>query len=315
MTVREYRKGESQGVADLWRRNPTLGGPLIGINPDAVAKVLVQTERPLARFALGLARLFHRPIFMVIIVDLDGHVMGTTLVTFSPEAIYISSVVVDAAVRRQGHAKAMLQAAEALGRKFHRPYAVLDVVAQNDAAIRLYDSWGYRPLREAGWLSRPFGPEAPPLPPVSGTTRIRPLQPTDGAALAAMDNALMSAEVRAIQPRHAGDFRPSSFDRSVLMTEADAWVAEVDGQPAGFLRASVNRAIEAGNLSSPLFRGDAPEMVMQDTIVTALRWLEARNVPRVVTEMADHQRHAKPVFDRLGFTEALQLHTMVHRLA
>jgi ribosomal protein S18 acetylase RimI-like enzyme len=313
MTVREYRTGESQGVADLWRRNPTPGGPLTGLNPDAVGAVLRKTERPGLRFLVRMARLFRRPIFVFLIVDLDGRVMGTTLLSFTPEAAYISGVVVDSTVRRQGHAQAMMRASDELCRKYHRRYAVLDVVVGNDSAIRLYERWGYQTFRDVAWLSHAFGPTAPPLPPLTGTTKIRPFRPRDGSALAAMDNALMSPEVRAIDPRHASDFRTPAVAGRVLSSEVEAWVAEVDARPAGFLRTSVSGLMEAANLSSPLYRGDAPESVMQDLTVTALRWLEGRKVPRVLTQVAEHQRRALPVLEALGFKEELRLHTMVRR--
>ncbi|MGC2289754.1 MAG: GNAT family N-acetyltransferase [Thermoplasmata archaeon] len=302
-------------MADLWRRNPSPGGPLLGINPDAIATVLRQTERPLVRFLVGLSRLFGRPVFAVILVDLDGHVAGTTLLNFTPDAGYLSGIVVDAPVRHQGHAQSMLRSAEDLCRRYRRRNAVLDVTADNDPALRLYGRWGYQPLRDSHWISRPFGPEAPPLPPLTGAVRVRPFRPSDAPALAQADNALMPPEVRAVLRRHPTDFRVPAVARSVLQTDLESWVVDLDGRPAGFLRASVSRLMEAANLSSPLFRGDVPEPVMHDMLVTALQWIERRKVPRVVMEVADHQSRARPVLDALGFSEVFRLHTLVHPLA
>jgi len=313
MTVREYRKGDWVGVADLWRRNPLKEVPLLGLDPDAVSGVLRKTEGLGVRLVLGLARLFGRPIFVVFIVDLGGQVMGTTLLNFTPEAAYVSQVVVDTSVRRHGHAQAMLRACDGLCRKYHRAYAVLDVLSQNDPAIRLYERWGYQPLRDQVWLARMLGPEAP-LPAPSGTTRIRPYTKNDGPRLAELDNALMPPEVRKILPRHRGDFHVPGAVLRDLRSDVKAWVAEVNGRPVGFLRSTVSRLMQAANLSSPLFGEDVPEPVARDLLLTALRWAESWKAPRVLTEVPEHQWRMRPLLDSLGFVERFRLHTLVHRL-
>ena len=313
MTVREYRTGDWVGVADLWRRNPSREFPLLGLDPDGVGAVLRKAEGFGIRFLLGVARLFGRPILEVLIVDLGGRVMGTTLLNFTPEGAYVSGVVVDASVRRQGLAQAMLRTGDALCRKYHRRQVVLDVLAGNDPAIRLYDRLGYEPLRDQVWLTRDFGPQAP-LPAVTGTTRVRPCAKGDGARLAELDNALMPTEVREVIPRHAGEFHLSGITRSVLQSETRDWVAEVDGQPVGFLRATVSQLMQAANLTSPLFGRDVTDPVVRDLFITALHWVEEKKPPRVLTEVPEHQWGRRPILDALGFVEHFRSHTLVHRL-
>ncbi|MCI4347058.1 MAG: GNAT family N-acetyltransferase [Thermoplasmata archaeon] len=315
MTIREYRKGESGGVAELWRRNPSKEFPLLGLNPDVVGDILRKTERPGIQFVIRLARLFRRPIFAMFVVDLDGQVMGTTLLNFTREAGYVFGVVVDSTVRRQGHAQGMLRACDVICQRYRRRFVVLDVLSANDPALRLYDRWGYQRLREQHWMSRAFVPGSAPLPPLSGTTRVRPFRRSDGTALAEADNALMPTEVRAVAPRHPSEFRVPAIAQGILESDTEAWVAEVDGRPVGFLRATRSHLMDAANLSSPLFRRDVAGSVMQDLLVTALRWIVEQNAPRVVTEVLDHQVRARPILDSLGFVEQFRVHTLVHRLA
>lgn len=314
MTLREYRKGDSAGVADLWRRNPSKEFPLLGLDPDAVGGVLRQTERLGIRFLVRLARWFGRPIFVMEIVDVDGRVMGTTMLNFTREAGYVSGVVVDSTLRRQGHGQEMLRACDVVCQRYRRSYVVLDVLSENAPALRLYDRWGYQRLRENFWLSRAVGPEAP-LPPLSRTTRVRPFRRSDGARLAEIDNAQMPPAVRSIVPRHPAEFRVPAIARSILQSETESWVAEVDGLPAGFLRATVSHLMEAANLSSPLFRADVTPSVARDLLVTALRWIEGQRSPRVLTELPEHRAAVRPLLDSLGFVERFRVHTLVHRLA
>lgn len=314
VTVREYRKGDWEGIADLWRRNPSMENPLLGMDADALGRMLRKTEGFGLRFILGLARLFGRPVLVVLIADVDGRVIGTTLLSFTPEAANVGGVVVDTSVRRQGHAQAMLRECDRLSRQYHRAYVVLDVLSQNDPALRLYERWGYQPLRDQVWLVRTLAPDAA-LPPPTGTTRIRPFVKTDGPRLANLDNALMPPEVRKIVPRHGGEFQVSGTARRILQSDAEAWVAEVDGQPAGFLRATASHVMQAAYLSSPLVGGDVPEPVARDLLLTGLRWIERHKAPRVLTAVPEHQWRLRPLLDSLGFVEHFRAHTLVHRLA
>jgi ribosomal protein S18 acetylase RimI-like enzyme len=313
MTVREYRKGDWVGVVDLWRRNPMEEIPLLGMHPDALGSVLQKTEGLGLRFVVGLARLFGRPVFVILIVDLDGRVAGTTLVNFPRETVYVSGVVVDSSDRHQGHAQAMLRASDELARKYHRSYVTLDVLSQNAPALRLYDRWGYQPLRDQLWLARSFSLDAP-LPPPSGATHIRPYTPRDGPILAELDNALMPSEVRKVLPRHARDFKRSGATRSVLQSDTRVWVAEIEGRPVGFLQSTISRIMDAANLSSPLFAADVPETVARDLLLTALRWTESQKPPRVLTQVPEHQWRMRPLLESLGFVEQFRTNTLVHRL-
>jgi ribosomal protein S18 acetylase RimI-like enzyme len=313
VTIREYRKGDGAGIADLWRRNPSDEYPLLGFSPDAVGAVLRRVEGPGVRFLLWLLRLFGRPIFILLIVDLGGRVVGTTLLSFSPETAYASGVVVDASVRRQGWARALMRTCDTLARKYHRSSVTLDVLSQNDPAIRLYERAGYQPLRDQLWLVRDFGPDAP-LPAPSGSAAIRSVRPSDGSVLAELDNALMPPAVRAIAPRHARDFRPGGVAQRFLESESRSWVVEYEGRPSGYLQATVSRVMEAANLSSPLFGADTPDPIARDLLLTALHWTESHQAPRVLVQVPEHQWRRRPLLDALGFVEHFRAHTLVHRL-
>jgi ribosomal protein S18 acetylase RimI-like enzyme len=314
VTLREYRKGDWAGIADLWKRNPSDEYPLVGFSPDAVGQVLRKIEGVGLRFLLGLARLFGRPIFIVLIVDIDGRVRGTAVLNFTPETSYVSGVVVDSSLRHQGLAQTLMRACEELTRKYHRPCVTLDVLSQNAPANRLYEKGGYVPLRDQLWLVRPFSSDAP-LPAPSRTTNIRPPRSGDGAELAELDNALMPPEVRKIVPRHRRDFRGGRGTRNILESESESWVLEFNGRPAGFLQATVSRAMEAANLSAPLFGADVPDPVGRDLLLTALSWIQSHKAPRVLTQIPEHEWGRRPLMESLGFVEHFRAHTMVHRLA
>lgn len=314
MTVREYRRGDWAGIADLWRRNPSDEYPLVGLHPEAVGRVLQRMERPGIRLVLRLARWVGRPVVVILVDEVADRIVGTTLLNFTPGCMYVSGVVVDQAFRRQGRARAMLGSGEQFGRRFRRPNVVLDVFAQNAPALGLYQGAGFGRLREVQWMTREFGP-GQPVPPPSGVAHLRPFASADGRRLADIDNRRMSPDVRAVLPRTPREFRAGAGATRVLESESEAWVLEVDGQPAGYLRATVSRLMAAANLSSPLFDETAPGPAIRDTILTALRWAEQRHAARAITWLPDHQADRAPVLTELGFSEHFHNLTLLHRLA
>ncbi len=313
MTVREYRRGDWVGVADLWRRNPTDEFPVVGLRPEAVGRVVQRMEGAGIRLVLRLARWVGRPVVVILVDEVEGRIVATTVLNFVPGGMYVSGVVVDEAFRRQGRARAMLEIGERFGRRYRRPNVVLDVLAQNAPAIALYEHAGFGRLREVRWMIREFG-AGRPLPTPSGAAHLRPFRPADGRRLAEIDNRRMSPAVRAVLPRTAREFRVGTGAAHVLESDSQAWVLEVDGQPAGYLRATVSRLMAAANLSSPLFADSAPMPAVRDAILTALRWVEQRNAARAITWLPDHQDDRLPVLTELGFSEQFHDITMLHRL-
>lgn len=309
MIVREYRKGDADGIADLWRRNPSEEFPLLGLNPDRVADLLRKFEGLGIRLITGIARLVGRPLIIVLVVDLDGKVCGSTMLSFSRESGYVSGVCVDSAVRRGGYARAMLRTCDTLAQRYHRPYVALEVLSQNVPAIRLYESLGYQTIRDSSWFSCDVGPHAPPA--VSpGTTNIRVFRKRDAKPLAELENRQMPERIRTIAPRHPGDFRVPSLQRSMMKAETEAWVVEVDGHAVAFARATVVPIIGAANMSPLLLSDQLSEAAGRDLMATALRWVQGKKAPRVVTFLPDHQAGGRPILEGMGFVEKFVVHTM-----
>ena len=313
MTLREYQRGDYRGVAELWKRNPSDEGPLLGLDPDAVGEMLHKGERLGFRFLLGMARVLGRPIIVVLVVDVDGKVSGTTMLTFTPKAGYVSGVVVDSNIRRQGHAQAMMRTCDTLCQRYHRPYVVLDVFSQNEPALNLYSRMGYQLLREGFWFSRSLAPDEL-IPRPSDNTRVRPFRRSDGPQLAELDNSQMSPEVRGIIPRRSRDYQVDPLLQSVMKSESEAWVVEAEGRPAGFARVTMSATFAATQLTPTLFPTKDREEVSRDLLLTALQWIRDRKAPRVVTDLPQHRILSRSVLESNGFVESQGLRTLVRKL-
>src|SRR6202034_1364446 len=89
----------------------------------------------------------HRP---VIAATIDDELAGYILVSLrrGARALRIYSLAVDARFLRRGVGRALLQAAEAYGRRHRRTALTLEVRYDNAAAIALYEASGFRQFGE-----------------------------------------------------------------------------------------------------------------------------------------------------------------------
>lgn len=309
MILRRYRLGDSAGVEDLWQRNPSIEFPLMGLNPGEVRNLLQRTERWNIRIILGLARALHRPIFTFLVLEDEGKLVGTTMIAFGPNMGTIGGVTVDAAYRRKGHAQELLRTCERMARQYRRRYLVLNVLSQNEAAIRLYEKLGYRTIRSIRWMSRDL---SQPSRAVASSQRwtIRAFRPAMARQLAHLANEDIPASERPMISVRPRDLQPSGLARRIGGADSSAWVLQRDQEVVGFVRATVSPVLQAAEVGPLVLVGRPDTDAWTDLIDTALNWCLARRAPRAILSLPEHLEKALPVVQSEGFAESLRLHTM-----
>ena len=106
-----------------------------------------ETDRVSRRSLREFLRAPQRP---VIAVTIDDELAGYVLVSLrkGARALRIYSLAVDTRFARRGVGRALLQAAEAYGRRHRREALTLEVRYDNASAIALYESCGFRQFGE-----------------------------------------------------------------------------------------------------------------------------------------------------------------------
>jgi ribosomal protein S18 acetylase RimI-like enzyme len=313
-TLREFRRADAAEFGRLVVDHFPAEQSLLGMRPEAIDRVARRIYRWDARLVLGLFRLLGRPIFRFFLIDVNGHVAATTIATFTPYAVYLSSVMVDTPYRRRGFAKRLLERSHEAGRRAGKAYAALDVLERNASAQELYRSMGYRPLRKLALFRRELADVPPrrehdPLP-----AGVRPFRNRDAPRLADLLERSMPPEVASVLPPGPGMFRSPPPVVSVLESRSAAWVAESDGAVVGFVRASASDALESGHVTQPVIGpGLAPE-VGRGLVATALGFLASAGAPRAVAEVPLRASAAVALLEASGFREAERLDTLVRPL-
>ncbi|MBI5032804.1 MAG: GNAT family N-acetyltransferase [Chloroflexi bacterium] len=177
------------------------------------------------------------PMYGLVWVE-DGKIVGN--VSLNPDynrsdRYYISNVAVKIEYRRQGIARALMQATFSYLRERQVRKIFLNVRPNNDGAIKLYKELGFKAVETRGEWSHSALRSHPTITPVKG---LRPLRSRDHNAVSEL--------LRLVIPENAGRYRPESniftpaFDERIAERIGDffvgqttrRWILERDGRPA-----------------------------------------------------------------------------------
>ncbi|MCI4331296.1 MAG: GNAT family N-acetyltransferase [Thermoplasmata archaeon] len=305
--LRDLRKRDLAEFNLLITREFPQEGALLGLDAVAQGKVIDRVFNPFVRGLLGLMRWVGKPIVRFLIVEADGKVAATAIVSFNKRSGYIGGVSVHPDYRRRGFGRQVIQGCADTARAAHREFAVLDVLRDNAPALALYRSSGYLPLRTGAFLRKEL--ESRPAP-MAAPQGVRPIRRSDREGLAVLARSALPEEVSRVLPVERGSFTLPPMIVRFLLSETQAWVID-DGQgPLAFLRATVSRAMAAGNLTAPILSPDLPDERAREFLRFAESWLASKGAPRLVTEEWDHHTRSRELLRSEGFVDAIPIETL-----
>ena len=314
--IREFRRAESARLYALLRENFPAEEALYGTRPESWDRIVRRIYRADTRIVLGLLRLVGRPVYRFFVVEADGTMVATSLVSFAARAGYISMVMVDAPYRGRGYARRLLARCAAATRAVGRPYIALDVLRDNAPAIALYRSEGFLPLREMGFYSLPLDPPpAPARAAPAGASVIRPFRSTDHTPLWNGAAAAIPPRVAEVLPLPRRALSGAFNLGRILSSRSETWVLEERGAPVGWLSATVSDVMEASGLAAPIvLEGASPEGV-RALVGTAIEWARAQGAPRMVSEVSADNLRAVAALEGAGFAVAHRVQTLYRPVA
>lgn len=307
--LREFAPRDLPELLVLLGRHFPEEDALLGRQPESYERIVRRMYRWDARIALGILRWVGRPVYRFFVVEEAGHLAATTILTFPSRAGYISTVMVDTPYRRRGYARRLMGAAIEATRRTGRGYVVLDVLAQNAPARALYDRMGFQVLRSQAYLLRDGS--TPPLGDRADRPGIRPYRRADAKPLVAAARSEMPARVIDVLPPDPGQFAQRDPISTALESVSESWVADVGGIPSAYVAATTSRSVVVGNMTAPIIGPSVDDALARSIVASALRWLEANDRPRVLTEIADHNTRGRRALEAAGFREVYRLDTLV----
>jgi ribosomal protein S18 acetylase RimI-like enzyme len=309
--IRDLKKSDADDLLRFLTDYFPEENAILGFRPDGFYRVIARVFRWDLRIVLGLLRLFGRRIFRFLVIEEDGHVVATTLVTLPPRAAYISTVAVDPAYRRRGLARALLEEARTTGRKAGRTYVALDVLAENTPARTLYDALGYRPLRENRFMVCETAPTGPP-PAVPG---LRPFDRRDTKALLEIGRRAQPPQVAEVLPLSQQRFNTAGAIDRALNSASSQWVIDRGRGPEAYIDASVSPATNAASLNAPVLADGVDPATAIALVRTAIAWCYGQGGQKVVAQVPVASARERAALEGAGFRDALAVWTLYRTIA
>jgi ribosomal protein S18 acetylase RimI-like enzyme len=308
--IRDFRASDAPAVVGLLTTQFPEEEALLGSRPERFFKVMQRVSRWDMRLLFALLRLARKRVFQFLVYEENGRLVGTTLLTFPPRAVFLSMVVVDPAARRRGYAKALLDRAQANARRMHRPYLALNVLTANTPARALYEGkLGYRPLLEAVFMSRDrpaeVGPERSPLP-----NGIRLSRKSDDPALVALVCRQTPAEVQEVLPVPRKLLASTRTGDRIMGSESAAWVLDRGAGAEAMIATTSTPDAEAAHMNEPIVSETADPALVRELVRTALAWCGARGRIRVVCSVSRHNGTGRAALEGEGFHDAFSHWTL-----
>jgi ribosomal protein S18 acetylase RimI-like enzyme len=243
-------------------------------------------------------------------------VVGSTVVGGSRLPV-ISSVAVLPAYRRAGIAEALVAHAQRFAVEHGRDRVVLDVLAHNTPALRLYEKLGYAEYHRF----RVYTLAAPPavLPAaLPRRYRLEPLSPKRVAAFGPVERASLPARYFEVAPTLRDRYvHPRSIqwlERVFGGLRADRRALVHDGRTVGYLVAAVGAGQREGRIDFPLVHPDATE-ALAPALARAVQFIERYGRDAVRLDLSDDRPDHHRIAENLGFHHRWTFIQMVNWLS
>ena len=307
MIEREFRFSDLPRLVQLQEEGFPDENALYGIQPKELEKLVRKLNRLPLRFVMGFLRLVGRPFFRFPIIEEDGRLVATTMLSFGPQHGYVSMVMVDPAARRKGYARRLLQTAQRWTRRRGKPYIALDVLTNNAPALALYETLGYTKLRGSSALLReaPFEEGS-----AAAAASIRPFAKKDAGTIRAIAQRSQPPKVAEVLPVRTSDLSGGGWSSRMFSSDAAAWVVDTGTGPRAFVGASVTPVTTAAHLLPPILDPSVTAEEAAALVGTALRWVGAHGAPKVVSVVPAENTAARAALLGAGFRDALAMVTL-----
>lgn len=307
MRLREFRRRDAPRMFALLKSEFPEEEAILGMRADGFAEVVRRVYRLDLRLLLGLMNVFGRVPFRLYVIEEDGAIAGTTLLTFAARTGFLSTVVVAPEFRRRGFARRLVEASREATRRRRLPYVALNVLESNAPARALYDSCGYRTLRRQTFMVHDAPSSFPPASPPAG---IRPFAKADAARLAEIASTSLPELAREVMPVRPGDLSSGSMADRLFAAESAAWVVDRGDGPLAHLGATTTPLTDAAHLTSPIVAENAEPALVAELVRVACGWLAPRAPSRIVASVTEENRRGHLALEEAGFHDALALLTL-----
>jgi ribosomal protein S18 acetylase RimI-like enzyme len=313
VVIRDFRKSDLDGLLDLSPKCFAKEFEVFGFDPDHVRGMVNRGFGVTGRLFRGLLRSFGKEPIKFLVAEVDGRVVGTTIVNNNGRLGYISSVMVHPDHRNKGIATRMVKEAVdyVAGRRLAR--AVLHVDATNAPAISVYIRLGFEAFEQVAFFTAET--DSISAPEATGAVEVRPFRGDD---LNAVFNLVKLTE----DPGHLRvydfsrkDLKTSFMERLFRFSTRKKMVAVLDGKIAGYAETSYTTPKEAGKINSVQAAAQHNSGEVEEALINACVEEVRKGGATMIRVRVECNKHGLiETLKKLGFRDSLHLDGMVREI-
>lgn len=310
VSIREFKKSDLDNVLEVAKKSFAEEFEIIGFDPDHIKKMADEIFGISGKIFLGLLTLLGKEPFKLFVAEINGKVVGTTMVNPKGKLGYIGAVMVHPTYRRRGIATKLMKRALNYIRKKKLSRAVLHVVSTNTSAKGLYHKLGFEKFEDTVHL-------------VANIDSLRKPEDVEEVVIRNFEKGDIEATYDLIKhsedPTHLKvfdfkkeDLKTSFIQRTIHFSTDKKIVAVANNKIVGYVEASYTSAKEAGRIGNiqvhPDMRSKGIEGMLTYAAVDRIKNIGTNKVTG--TTLLTRQKLIEKM-KQLGFSKRLEMEAMV----
>lgn len=265
--IRDFKKEDLENVIECTMKSFAEEFEVMGVDPDKWRKMAHRRFSIGGRILFGLFKLLGREPIKFFVADMDGRVVGTTMLSRRRNNCYISTVMTHPDFRRKGVAIALLKTAIEYARSRRLGKAILHVSSTNDAAKHLYLKLGFVKFEESLYLTADIDSLIDSE--KAEEIQVRDFKKSDEDAVYQLIKHSRDPKSLEVVGFQKEDLRTPLWGRMARMGTVKRIVAVKDEKTAGYASVSYTSNREAGQISSLAVLPEMISMGIAEELVKA----------------------------------------------
>jgi ribosomal protein S18 acetylase RimI-like enzyme len=311
--IREFRKEDFDDIIECSKVSFAEEFEIGGFDPEVWRKAANWRFSILGETLFSFLRLLDKEPMKLFVAEVNGRVVGTTMVTKRGNSGYISLVMVHSDFRRKGIATELVKTAIDYTRKRKLTRVILHVISTNNPAKSLYKKLGFEKFDDFYYLT--VETDSFQIPEGATKIEVRDLQKSDLDQAYELIKTLRDPNWLKVYDFSKKDLKTPWLSRIFPMATMKKIVAAQNERIVGYASSSYTSAKEAGRITNV---DVSPELVSQgvveELIRISLNFVKSSGTKTVLVTVPLKKEELVKKLRALGFEKRLTMEGMVLEL-
>jgi len=311
--IRDFRKEGFDDMLACAKTSFTEEFEIEGFDPEVWRKLAKWRFSIVGKTLFGFLKLFDKEPMKFFVAEVNGKVVGTTMVSKRGNTGYVNAVMVHSDFRRKGIATQLMKAAIDYVQKRRLARVILRVISTNNPAKNLYQKMGFKKFDNLLYLT--VNIDSLQIPRSAERIQARGFQNSDLDEVYELIKTLRDPNWLKIYDFGKNELKTPLLNRIAPMSTLKRIVAVKDHKIVGYAPVSYTTAKEAGRITSvDVFPELISKGVGDELIRMSVDFVKPSGTKTVLVSVPSERKELIERLLALGFEKRLAIEGMVLEL-